>query len=1207
MRPKLLEIEGLQSFKEKQRIDFEKLGETGLFGIFGPTGSGKSTVLDAITLALYGRVKRAERGTQGIINTGMDTAFVSFTFELLKENQRRTYRVDRSFQRKKGTENSCEPKVVRLVEMTETGEIPISDRTTDVTRSVEALLGLNHDDFTRAVVLPQNSFQEFLLLENSKKREMLERIFYLEEYGKGLLDKLSRKIFGIKSRMDVLSGKLSEFADATDEALQLSEKEMKAAETERKRIEKEFRLLDARHSESREVWQLVRELAQAEQSEAQHAVKKDEMAQAARTLDKAARADSLAGDIRKTSELEDKLAKTCKELEGILQAVPTLEQALEQTRQQNDRLNAEFAVEQPRLISLKTRLTDALSIQGQISVISGKLQELRIKKEKLISEIARRNDEYIREKEAFEKLEQTAGLLQKELASYQIKPEYREKIQHGVKLENEVDIRKASCAEIENKITTLTATITDLESKLTQSRAAIAEQQRVLDDLTAGKQAHETSMPEDRNSLEAYKDQMNRIKGIAEVLKIRKAELEQEQQKVISLESNCERLEGKINKLHGLREEQERAYAQNKTELEKTVRELEKNTAYMLSRNLTEGEPCPVCGSCHHPSPAVHASENSMSSLESEMENARKRLEESESALRETDNNLLVTGEQLKACLLQKEQAIQERKEKLEQFSREQDKLPEAYRNLEPEQLQLETEKMNTLLLEKQKAFEAWEKKRDEFQTGIQKALDGLAEQKPDENKMSAALDVNRDNLNQLRVSFDAATAELQAKQKVYSLFIESMNIPGAAAEMDRLAENDKKAGSLQKELEQTQALSEKKRTVMEQLKETLQKLKEEAVRIQAEMDNLKAQKTEKESGINELAGSIGINEQLKQVDIKLSDYERDIRERREMLVKLEKQYSDMHSKRTILENQKRIYTDSLEQEERVLSAAISEKGFSSREEVMLSIIPADKQKTMKEEIAAYEQKAINIRAEKDIALKKLKGRTITEEEWNALDCRYQEMTAYREACVTHSEMAKSMFAQISSKHERWLELSRSYSELAGKHDLYQQIQKLLKAEKNKDNSFIDYIAEERLRYVAAKASEILGVMTKYKYALELDTNSGFIICDNANGGVHRMVTSLSGGETFLTALSLALALSEQIQLKGQSPLEFFFLDEGFGTLDSSLLDSVMDSLERLSNRERVIGIISHVPELRNRIARRLMINPPTPQGDGSRASIEKA
>ena len=136
---------------------------------------------------------------------------------------------------------------------------------------------------------------------------------------------------------------------------------------------------------------------------------------------------------------------------------------------------------------------------------------------------------------------------------------------------------------------------------------------------------------------------------------------------------------------------------------------------------------------------------------------------------------------------------------------------------------------------------------------------------------------------------------------------------------------------------------------------------------------------------------------------------------------------------------------------------------------------------------------------------------------------------------------------------------------------LLEQIKGLLKG-----NSFIEYVAEERLRYIAREASATLGIMTRFRYALELDSDNGFVIRDNASGGVHRPVTSLSGGEIFLTSLSLALALSSQIHLKGQSPLEFFFLDEGFGTLDNNLLDQVIDSLERISTKERMIGLISH-------------------------------
>ena len=112
---------------------------------------------------------------------------------------------------------------------------------------------------------------------------------------------------------------------------------------------------------------------------------------------------------------------------------------------------------------------------------------------------------------------------------------------------------------------------------------------------------------------------------------------------------------------------------------------------------------------------------------------------------------------------------------------------------------------------------------------------------------------------------------------------------------------------------------------------------------------------------------------------------------------------------------------------------------------------------------------------------------------------------------------------------------------------------------------------------------------------------------DDANGGVRRPVNSLSGGETFLTALALALALSTQIQLRGESPLEFFFLDEGFGTLDADLLETVMNTFEKLHLQNLTIGIISHLPELKNRLARRLVVTPAEAGGVGSTVKLEMA
>ena len=114
-----------------------------------------------------------------------------------------------------------------------------------------------------------------------------------------------------------------------------------------------------------------------------------------------------------------------------------------------------------------------------------------------------------------------------------------------------------------------------------------------------------------------------------------------------------------------------------------------------------------------------------------------------------------------------------------------------------------------------------------------------------------------------------------------------------------------------------------------------------------------------------------------------------------------------------------------------------------------------------------------------------------------------------------------------------------------------------------------------------------------------------FVIRDNKNGGVLRAADTLSGGEIFITSLSLALALSSSIQLNGSAPLELFFLDEGFGSLDDELLNIVMDSLERIKTDRRSIGIISHVENLKERVPVKLLIEPSQNTGSGSHIRVQ--
>lgn len=98
MRPIKLELSGLNSYTDKQIVDFEKLTERGLFGIFGPTGSGKSTILDAITLAMYGNISR---NTKEFINSSSKETVLSYEFEIGTKNNKRRYLVDRNMVKSK--------------------------------------------------------------------------------------------------------------------------------------------------------------------------------------------------------------------------------------------------------------------------------------------------------------------------------------------------------------------------------------------------------------------------------------------------------------------------------------------------------------------------------------------------------------------------------------------------------------------------------------------------------------------------------------------------------------------------------------------------------------------------------------------------------------------------------------------------------------------------------------------------------------------------------------------------------------------------------------------------------------------------------------------------------------------------------------------------------------------------------------------------
>ncbi len=144
---------------------------------------------------------------------------------------------------------------------------------------------------------------------------------------------------------------------------------------------------------------------------------------------------------------------------------------------------------------------------------------------------------------------------------------------------------------------------------------------------------------------------------------------------------------------------------------------------------------------------------------------------------------------------------------------------------------------------------------------------------------------------------------------------------------------------------------------------------------------------------------------------------------------------------------------------------------------------------------------------------------------------------------------------------------------------------------------------ESALEELAARATARLFEMSGSQYSLVLEDRA-FSVRDHANADELRSARTLSGGETFLASLSLALALAEstaELAPEGAPQIESIFLDEGFGTLDPHTLDVVAGAIEELGTSGRMVGIVTHIRELADRMPVRLEVT----KTSGS-ASVER-
>ena len=222
MIPVRLEIEGLYSYRERQTVEFETLTAAGLFGIFGAVGSGKSSILEGILLALYGSTERlsATGERSSMVNLQSDLLSVNFTFRAGKNNAQ-TYLARYSAKRNKKDFEKIETSDHVFYQLNQGSWEAIPDK-------AETLLGMSKEHFKQTIIIPQGKFREFIDQKPLERAEMMQQLFGLERFD------LAAKTGSLRKEAELEKTRLKALMDNLEgiSAESLSEKRHEASELE---------------------------------------------------------------------------------------------------------------------------------------------------------------------------------------------------------------------------------------------------------------------------------------------------------------------------------------------------------------------------------------------------------------------------------------------------------------------------------------------------------------------------------------------------------------------------------------------------------------------------------------------------------------------------------------------------------------------------------------------------------------------------------------------------------------------------------------------------------------------------------------------------------------------------------------------------------------------------------------------------------------
>lgn len=1178
MKPITLKIQGLNSFEEEQSVDFRRLTANGIFGVFGPTGSGKSTIVDAMTLALYGEASRydGEKGGRQFINTHCDTMSVSFEFALTDGGKDIHYVAERTYKKK---DDTVRMSLARLFQKSGSphNEIRVlADKTSKVTEEVSRLIGLSYDDFTRSVILPQGKFSQFLLLANKERRDMLERLFKLEKYGERLSRKIRQESGRVKTRLEIVENTLEIYADATCDRLSAVEASLLAETQQLAALKQAAAEKTTAYEDAKDIQQLDLEYSTYTSYKQECDSRQPEITAKKSELAAARRAGLVKPHIIRVEESNKKLIDVRIKIEEHIHQEKQANQKHADAKKAYENAAAIRDSRYPLLLLQESNLKRAIQLSAEKHTLAKAHQTLR-REYQIKKETADLLSTQCQQKETERNdLRQLLAQITQRKSQINIPSNFREKIAQGLEIQKKRLETEKTRNTVKAKVDTLSAavestkkTLFDLEDGLRHVDTQIERHTRLLEESAKTCPGDEAYLASQKAALAEYENRLSRNMEKLE----RWQSLKTEQTELLRFLAQTSNALDQYTKNIA---QTEQHLADNKDKLTEAQSD---HLMYEAAKKLTENEPCPVCGSLHHPDPARLVTDSMLNALLEKKQTLEQTLAEQ-------------TGQQ-QTALIQEAAARQTTERLLVEIKAAENDL----KGFEPDAEALKYQQKQAAHQLLQSRIEAYEARKQETESALQILIQTQHANSLTKAKLAGILSTDEKNLLDFRTELQNSESEIRQWADKLSTAAEQAGTSDFEAWEKKIKAFDIERSKLEKEEEKYRKQENKLTGESEEMHKSISM-------VRTEMEGLTVKGLQKKEALEKISAEIEALSSCQDPEEAMTALENEMKAVHETWETTKRDMENRAVKnQTLLEmgaglrKQEETLSEINSGLQKALEASLADNFFATKEEALQYYLEPEAQVAAEQLITAHEDRLKAVLDHLDRLNAKLRNRNTRDisHRVSQLQDELVEIHKNIEHKTKNTAIMREQVKKLSSDIQKADALTTQKKELESANDLLTDMAGLFAG-----NRFVEYVARRYLRYVTAEASVRLKEMTSGRYALEID-GTDFVVRDDYAGGARRSPKTLSGGETFMASLCLSLALSSKIQLKNNASLAFFFLDEGFGTLDPASLDVVMDALEKLRLEDLKVGIISHVEELKSRIAARLVV---TPAEQGVRGTV---